>query len=527
MNQTSGPTLATTAIVLGLVALPATLRALDAEQPTFVDDIAPILHGNCTSCHQPGEIGPMALRTYSEVRPWARSIARAVENRDMPPWDADPGYGPFVNDISLSDEEIATILGWVSSGAPRGDGDEAVYEPATRRGDWALGEPDWVYEFAPFDVAADGPDQFALLPIEVDFEEDRWIRAVEVQPGDREVLHHFILWRSATASDLRDGFINAWAAGIGSIEFPVGSARLLEKGQKMIGDFHYHPSGKAATDRTRIGVWFAEPKEVEKELVGIWAMNDSFTIPAGEPNYEARASFSLSEDALVHSLVPHMHYRGKDMTFTAVLPSGNERELLKVSRYDFNWQAAYKFAEPVALPAGTRVNVLAHWDNSADNPHNPDPTVDVTWGTESTDEMLIGFVDYVVAEGVSPKPVNVVVMKLRELAGTHPGQAWRFDVFRRQGQGREPSAVLLPTDGSRGGWFVKFGRLAMPMPIRDVVWDGNRVTGVAGFPGDRSEISGTLQEDGSLLLNMGDMGDGAEITGTPAENEVPATLGND
>ncbi len=521
MNRTSCGVLAATTTALGLFLLPATGLALNLDQPTFVDDIAPILHENCASCHRPDELAPMSLRTYSEVRPWARSIARAVENRDMPPWDADPGYGPWKNDISLSDDEIAVITRWVSTGAPRGDGDEPVYAYPVEQAEWQLGEPDWVFDFDPFDVAADGPDLFAMIPVAPGFDEDRWIRAVEVQPGDREVLHHFILWRASEASaEVQDAWIDAWAAEAGATELPAGTARFLPKGRGLIGDFHYHPNGNASTDKTRIGIWFAEPEEVEKELINLWVMNAAFRIPAGDANYEARASHVFPQDVVVHSLSPHMHYRGKDMKYTAYLPDGEEREMLSVSRYDFNWQTSYEFEEPVELPAGTRIEVTAHWDNSADNPFNPDPTVDVTWGNESTDEMLIGFVDYVAAEGLSPKPASAVIVKLAELARSHPGQAWRFDVVPMPGRGTEPTAMLLPRDGSSGGWYVQLGTLALPAPVVDIIWDGDRVTATAEIPGQSRKIEGAVQEDGSLLMDLGF----GEITGTPAENETPPVL---
>ena len=368
------------------------------DQPTFVDDVAPILHANCVSCHQPDEIGPMSLRTYREVRPWARSIARAVENRDMPPWDADPGYGPWSNDISLNDDEIAAIIRWAANGAPRGEGDEPVVEQPEPVGEWAFGEPDWVFEFDPHEVAAEGPDEFRDVPITTGFDGDRWISKVEVQPGDRKVLHHFILWRAAEGTTFQEGWMAAWTAGAKPYHFPAGSARLLPKGRKMIGDFHYHPSGEAATDSTRIGLWFAEPEEVERELVTLPIWNAGINIPAGDPNYEAEASRVFEEDVLIRAFTPHMHYRGKSMFFSAELPDGSTRDLLRVSRYDFNWQTTYQLSEPIRLPAGTRIQVKASFDNSADNPSNPDPTVDVKWGLETTDEMLNGLVDYVAAD---------------------------------------------------------------------------------------------------------------------------------
>ncbi len=266
-----------------LLLAPAIAAGLNLDQPTFVDDVAPILHANCVSCHQPGEIGPMSLRTYREVRPWARSIARAVENGDMPPWDADPGYGPWLNDISLSEDEIAAIVRWAVNGAPRGEGDEPVHERPETADEWAFGEPDWVFEFDPHEVAAEGPDEFRDVPITTGFDEDRWIRAVEIKPGDRNVLHHFILWRAAEGATFQESWMAAWTAGSKPYQFPAGSARLLQKGRKLIGDFHYHPSGEAATDSSRIGLWFAEPEEVEKELITLPVWERGHPPPGGRP----------------------------------------------------------------------------------------------------------------------------------------------------------------------------------------------------------------------------------------------------
>jgi mono/diheme cytochrome c family protein len=488
------------------------------DTPTFVHDVAPILHQNCASCHQPGEIAPMALRSYDEVRPWAKSIAKAVQNRDMPPWDADPGFGPFTNDISLSQDEIDTIVRWTSAGAPRGEGAEPVLDLPKTVGDWKLGEPDWTYEFDSFEVAADGSDQFKIVSIETGWEDERWIKAIEILPGDPTVVHHFILWRADEANRGQDAWLGGWAAGAPPAEFPEGTARRLPAGRNLLGDFHYHPSGNAATDRTRIGVHFAEPEEIEKEYVNLWVLNAGFKIPAGDPNYQAKASYVFPQDVAIRSLAPHMHYRGKDMKYTAYLPDGSSRELLSVSRYDFNWQTGYDFEEPVDLPAGTKVEVIAHWDNSADNPSNPDPTKDVGWGTDSTDEMLIGFVDYVVKDGISPKPISLVLGKLAELAEAYPGQVWRFDIQQGPEAELEPSAVHLPKDGSQGGWYVQMGSLVLPAPIKEVVWDGNAVTAKAYIPGQQpTEITGTLDTaSGKLELSMG----GGAMTGTPAEDEA-------
>lgn len=496
----------------------ATTRTVDA--PTFTNDVAGILHENCVSCHRPDNIAPMSLRTYEEARPWAKSIRNAVVNGDMPPWDADPGFGPFSNDISLSADEVDMLVRWIDAGAPRGEG-QAPDSPAFEtEGEWKLGEPDWVIEFDPIEVAADGPDQFRILPIATDFGEDRWIKSVEVLPGDPEVVHHFILWRADESNQMQEAWMSGWAAGAEAAEFPAGTARLLPAGRSLVGDFHYHPSGNATEDRTRVGVRFASADEIEKEYTNLWILNATFNIPAGDPNYQAKASYVFPQDARVLSLAPHMHYRGKDMSYTAYFPDGSERELLRVSNYDFNWQTGYEFVEPVRVPAGTRVEVVAHWDNSVDNPHNPDPTVDVSWGTDSTDEMLIGFVDYVVEEGVSPKPVSLVIGKLAELAEAHPGQVWRLDSPRTPGGDPETMALHLPKDGTNGGWYVQFGALVLPAPIHGVVWDGDKVTAMAMIPGqDPMPISGrVLSETGDLELTI----QGGTTVATAAERSAGA-----
>jgi hypothetical protein len=489
---------------LGGSLLAGAAGATTLDAPTFVDQVAPLLHQNCAGCHRPGDIAPMSLRSYDEVRPWAKSIARVVADREMPPWDADPGFGPWANDISLSEQEIDTITRWVAAGAPRGAGDQPPLPEPADPGAWRMGEPDWVWEFDEVAVSADGPDQFAVVPITNPFGEDRWITGIEVIPGDPAVVHHFILWRADESNHNQESWMSGWAAGAPQTFFPEGTARFLPAGRSMLGDFHYHPSGEATTDKTRVGFHFAKAEEVEKELVNLWILNAEFKIPAGDPNYRADASHTFTEDVRILSLAPHMHYRGKDMSYTAVLPDGTSKELLRVSNYDFAWQTGYDFVEPVDLPAGSRIDVVAHWDNSPENPDNPDPTKDVTFGTDSTDEMLIGFADYVVQKGRQPQLASPVIAKLIELSGKYPGEVWRIDTRRTPGGDPEPMAIHLPKNGNPGGWYVKFGNLALPAQIHEVQWEGNRVTAKAFLPGqDPVPLVGVLDEKtGELALEM-------------------------
>jgi hypothetical protein len=482
-----------------------------AAKPTYTKDVAPILNSNCVVCHRPGEIAPMSLTTYDEVRPWVKAISENVSGRVMPPWHADQGFGPFTNDRSLSAEEIATIVAWADAGAPRGDVQDMPPLPEFPQGEWKLGEPDHVIEFEEVKISGTGRDQFYNLEGKTDFPENKWITGVEIQPGDRKVVHHVILWQGSQGNT--DGWIGAWAAGAGPVEFPKGTGRELKKGQPIIGDMHYHPYGEDATDRTRVGLHFAENNQVEKQLVNLWVMNADFEIPAGDPNYEARSTFTFNQDSHILSVTPHMHYRGKDFNYTLTRPDGSTEELLKVSKY-FNWQTQYDFAEPVAVPAGSRIDCVAHWDNSENNPHNPDPTRNIRFGNESYDEMMIGFVDYIVDEGVRPKEApSPVLAKLEELAAAHPGEVFKVMIPNNGKIG--PSALHIPRTGE-GGWYIDIGPVVGKAPVTEIVWTGDSFTATARIPGDEPmNLSGTLEgETLKVGLPVGPNGQTFTVNGT-------------
>ncbi len=502
--------LVVTAAVICILGL---MNPAYSATPTFAKDIAPILNENCVMCHRPDDIGPMSLLTYQETRPWAKSIAKNVQDRQMPPWHADPGYGPWKNERSLTDKEIALIVRWVEGGAPRGNIKDLPPAPEFGNGtEWRLGEPDYVLTFDAVEVPAGGPDQFRDFTYQTDLDEDKWITGIEVIPGSRSVVHHVILWQGDAFTT--DGWIGAWAAGAQPITMPKGTGRMLKKGASVIGDFHYHPTDTAQTDQTRVGFHFADSIDaVEKELVNLWVMNAGFAIPAGDPNYEARSQFTFGQDSKIWSLAPHMHYRGKDFSYTLTYPDGTQKELLKVSKYDFNWQTAYDFVEPLSVPAGTRIDCVAHWDNSEDNPSNPDWTKTVTFGNESYDEMMIGFLDYTVDEGVRPKETaSPVIAKLAELASEFPGEVFR--VMLQQGPGGlQESAVHVPREGD-GGWYISMGSIVGRAPIREIAWSGNTFTATAYVPGqDAMSLAGEV--DGDVLRVTITTDDGSDtITGT-------------
>jgi hypothetical protein len=449
------PTLATAALAA------ASNDTGGSSQPTYSRDVAPILAERCVSCHRPGDIAPMPLRSYDEVRPWVKSIRKAVEGGEMPPWHADPAYGHFANDRRLTEAERDTLLRWVKQGAPEGEAAASLAAAAVPagvnegEGAWRLGAPDLKIQFEAVDLPAGGPDQFHDLVQSYPLPEDRWVSAIEVEPGDRRVLHHIIVYVLEEGQQAPNGWLGAWAAGMDPMVFPAGSGRLLKKGSRLIGNMHYHPTDEPARDQTTIGLHFLDA-EPDKELVNLWVQNSSFKIPAGAADHEVRSSYTFRQDSVVHALLPHMHYRGKDFTYTAVYPDGRREVLLKVPAYDFNWQTIYQLAQPLELPEGTRIECVAHYDNSTKNAANPDPTKDVTFGNASFDEMMIGFVDYTVKEGLRPISAEERLAKIRaELELAHPGEVFQVRVWEKEDAAAQAKADAHSLADHVGGGQAK------------------------------------------------------------------------
>lgn len=365
---------------------------------TFHRDIEPILQKRCQECHRPGEAPPFALLTYEDASRVAKRIREAVTERRMPPWFAAPEHGRWSNDRRLSTTEISAIERWVDSGAPKGDAADAP-APRVFAAGWKIGKPDAVFEISsPIRVPAEGTVPYKHATVQTSFPEDRWVQAMQVRPGERGVVHHIIVFARAPGQKEKDGglkgYFAAMAPGEETLVYPEGHAKKLPAGSTLVFQIHYTPNGKATSDRSSIGMIFATaPVKHEVKTRGIF--NTSFAIPPGADNHKAWATHRFTAETRILSFFPHMHLRGKSFQFTAQPRDGEETILLDVPKYDFNWQLGYKPAEPLVMAAGTRIRAIAHFDNSAGNKANPDPTATVRYGEQTWQEMLIGYIDFV------------------------------------------------------------------------------------------------------------------------------------
>ena len=487
------------------------------DDVTFTHDVAPILFKSCVSCHRPGELAPMSLQTYAEVRPWARGIRDKVVSGEMPPWfatDARPGH--FKNDSRLMQDEIDTITRWVAAGAPQGDPSDLPELPTFFEG-WELGEPDLIVTLDEVTVPAEGTDYYPNLSHTLDIPEKRWIRAIEVRPSNRKVTHHSVIFTSMGAAQggTESGFFDVlavWSVGTNPHQFPEGMGRWVYPDQRWTINAHYHPSGTVETDRTQIGLYWGEG-EMQKEVMAALAGSMAFEIPAGATNHKLRASYIIDQDVNVISFFPHMHTRGKNMDLIAHYPNGESQSLINIPNYNFDWQLFYYPQTPVSLPAGTRLDIVAHYDNSAGNPTNPDPSVDVGFGTQTNDEMLFNVFEFVADVGVSPKPASDETRRDALVASLPTGSTFSVDLppspmlQRMMGQNPLPTALHLPKDGEGSFYIPLMGNL-MVLPAENLTWDGNayrfettlRFPGRPGAPTLSADfvVTGEVDDDGAI-----------------------------
>lgn len=373
---------------------------------TFSKDIAPILYKNCVGCHRSGEIAPMSLITFKEVRPWAKAIREKVATREMPPWHPDSQYGKWENDRRLTQKEVDAIVSWVDGGAAEGNAKDLPAVPKFASG-WQIGEPDIVFQMpTEFTVPAEGTVPYQFISVPTNFKEDRYIQALEARAGNLSVVHHIVMMvrepgqqgrqRGQTRNfNIADGILGALSPGQTPFLAKPGQAKLIKAGSQLVFQMHYTPNGTETKDRSIVGLIFAKGP-VEKIVNSKAAFDVRFAIPPGADNHEVKAVYEFEEDSHIISLMPHMHLRGKDITYRAIYPDGRSEILLSVPRYNFGWQVYYYPVKPLAAPKGTRLEAVAHFDNSTKNLRNPDPAKEVRFGEQTWDEMMNAFFDFTV-----------------------------------------------------------------------------------------------------------------------------------
>jgi hypothetical protein len=378
------------------VAMPLAPAAWAADAaPTFHKDIEPILQNRCQGCHRPGEAAPMPLLTFADARPWAKAIRAAVLSGKMPPWSPDPRYGKFANDLSLGPGEKEKIVAWVDAGALEGQLSDAPGAKTFPQG-WQIPQPDVVFEMPEaFDVPASGAIEYQFIRVPTNFTEDKWVQMAEVRPGNRAVVHHAIVMVESPEYRGREEYLRGYAPGMLPQMWNSGQARLVRAGSTIIFQMHYSANGKPAQDRTKIGLVFAKGPVTEK-IVGMMAMPPGLEIPPGAAHFRVDGVATVPRDAKLVAMRAHAHLRGTSFQFRAVYPNGESEILADIPKFDFNWQPYYYLETPKPLPRGTRIESTAYFDNSPNNPFNPDPAATVFWGPQSWDEMMIGWFDIAV-----------------------------------------------------------------------------------------------------------------------------------
>ncbi len=405
-------------VMAGLLFISAATAATNPSSVTFTKDVAPVLQKNCQGCHRPGEAAPFSLLTYEQARPWSKAMREAVLLKKMPPWFADPHFGKFSNDRSLSQKEIDTLVAWADAGAPQGDPKDMPL-PVNFVEGWRIPKPDVVFEMpADFEIPATGTIEYQYIMVPTGFTEDKWVQMAEARPGNRALVHHIVgylrepgsKWLEGAkpgepfvpakrkdgdpgdASGLPSDFLVGFAPGLPPETLVPGQAKLVKAGSDIVFQMHYTANGKAGTDRSKIGLVLATEPPKERVFT-VTATNGKFKIPPGDANYRVDSVFELGTEVKLVGMLPHMHLRGKDFEYRLVYPNGKTQTILRVPRYDFNWQLWYYPAEPILLPKGAKIECAAHFDNSPNNPSNPDPTKEIGWGEQSWEEMMVGFLN--------------------------------------------------------------------------------------------------------------------------------------
>lgn len=370
---------------------------------TYTDDIAPILKNYCARCHREGGLAPWSMSDYQTIVGWSDMIKQVLLSKRMPPWKADPQIGHFSNSFALPDSNARKIVRWIDTGMDPGTGKDPLTEVLPVSKEWQEGEPDKVITLNKEPIPATGIIAYRYQKFVLNPERDVWIRGVEIQPGNAKVVHHIVLTNTENnkKSLIVDRKTRPWTdnyialgGGVDQVTFfPEGTGVFVPKGSELTVQLHYTPTGKPEEDQTNFGFYFHETAP-ETEFYALSPSNTNFTIPPFGKDVKLIVADTITRDIRIHYMVPHMHYRGKSIKVIAIRPDGSREILVSVPDYNFNWQYLYKLAEPTALPKGSVVLVEGIYDNTFQNPFNPDPSQQLHYGIQSTDEMLIGFFNY-------------------------------------------------------------------------------------------------------------------------------------
>ncbi|MDC0302541.1 redoxin domain-containing protein [bacterium] len=361
---------------------------------TYTRDIAPILAQKCVTCHTKGGLGPFAMSSYRKIAGWSDMIAEVIMTRQMPPWQADPEIGDFSNDCSLSPEEANKVVTWVAEGSPKGEGPDPLVGLKVETPDWSIGKPDKVIKLPAQKVESKGVFDYRYVTLDNPFDRDVWLKATEVRPGNLRVLHHVVVRSHPVGKRKQTQWITTYAPGTQAQRYPEGSSVYLKKGHQLWFQLHYTASGKPEVDETQIGLHVSD-KPTAKIFKTAVVLEKGFKIMPGDRASEYKSELPIPKDSTLYAINPHMHFRGKFMEFEAKFPDGSWEMLLSVPNYNFNWQRTYVFQKPRRLPRGTKIEIRNAWDNSVNNPNNPDPRKTVVWGQQSFDEMFFATLGYI------------------------------------------------------------------------------------------------------------------------------------
>lgn len=367
-----------------------------AKPVSYADEIAPLLQSKCVTCHRPGDIAPFAMSSYQKVRGRADMIREVLVARRMPPWDADPHYGHFKNDRSMTVAQTKTLLRWIDEGAPRGEGPDPLDQTVAEAPRWPMGQPDYIIKLpTPQQIPATGVLEYRYVDVPCPVTNDVWLAGASFRPDNRRVVHHLIVrakYDKTPKQAKDDVFLTGWAPGIDYWSYPEGTGKFLGAGATLNFELHYTADGKPETDQSELGLYVMKTKP-KLALQTTGAVNWDVVVPPHEPEAPSYAIYGFEHESILYDLAPHMHLRGSWFKYEALYPNGKRETLLSVPRYDFNWQTIYRLSEPKTMPAGTWIFCTGGFDNSARNPSNPNPDKRIKWGDQSFDEMFIGFMD--------------------------------------------------------------------------------------------------------------------------------------